>query len=431
MQTTFAPEQLADPRTAEANAIIRKCVHCGFCTATCPTYVLLGNELDSPRGRIYLIKDMLEQGRAPTKEVVTHLDRCLSCLACKTTCPSGVDYAHLIDEARAHVEQHYTREPVDRFTRALLAAVLPWRSRFRASVALAKLGRPFAGLMEKVPALKPFAAMLALAPPSLPRPRERLFGVFPPTVPVTQRVILLAGCAQTVLAPQINLAAIRLLNRLGVEVIVPEAPDCCGALTLHIGKEKQGVASARANVEAWAAVERQHGPVDAVLITASGCGTTVKDYGHVLRFEADIAETARRFGAMARDVSQYLYARAPSGRAPAPLRVAYHAACSLQHGQKVTKEPSALLQGAGFTVLTPADAHLCCGSAGTYNLLQPEIAAELKARKLNTIAATKPDVIATGNIGCMTQLGGGAGVPIVHTVELLDWANGGPRPAGV
>ena len=428
MQTTFAPEQLADPRTAEANAIIRKCVHCGFCTATCPTYVLLGNELDSPRGRIYLIKDMLENGRAPTKEVVTHLDRCLSCLACKTTCPSGVDYAHLIDEARAHVEKRYTRPPVDRLTRALLAAVLPFRARFRASVALAKLGQPFAPLLGKVPALKSFAAMLALAPAALPRPDGPLFGCFPAQGPARKRVILLAGCAQTVLAPQINRAAIRLLTRLGTEVIVPEAPDCCGALTLHIGMEEKGVAAARANVQVWAAAERQHGPVDAVLVTASGCGTTVKDYGHVLRFAPDAAEAGRRYGAMARDVSQYLYDEAPAGRAPQPLRVAYHSACSLQHGQKVTKEPPALLQAAGFTVVTPAEGHLCCGSAGTYNLLQPEIAADLKARKLKNLSATKPDVIATGNIGCMTQLGAGAGVPIVHTVELLDWANGGPRP---
>lgn len=428
MQTHFSPQQLTDPRVAEAEKILRKCVHCGFCTATCPTYVTLGNELDSPRGRIYLIKDMLENGRAADKEVVTHIDRCLSCLACTTTCPSGVDYMHLIDHARVHIEETYQRPPMDRLTRLLLAAILPYPKRFRAALKLANLARPLAGLLDRSPKLKPFAAMLRLAP-------EKAHEPTPFTRPCTHvtldapkgRVVMLTGCAQPVLDPGINTAAIRLLTRFGIEVSLPEGEGCCGALTHHMGKEEAALASARRNVDVWAA-EIDSGDLDAILITTSGCGTVIKDYGHMLRNDPAYAEKAARVSAHAKDVTEYLATLdLPEGQ-PLGLTVAYHSACSLQHGQKVTVQPKALLRKAGFSIRDPAEGHLCCGSAGTYNMLQSEISEKLKARKVKNIEATKADLVAAGNIGCITQIGSGTALPVIHTVELLDWAYGGDAP---
>jgi glycolate oxidase iron-sulfur subunit len=427
MQTNFTAEQLADPHVAESEKILRKCVHCGFCTATCPTYVVLGNELDSPRGRIYLIKDMLENGRAADTEVVTHIDRCLSCLACVTTCPSGVDYMHLVDHARVHIEKTYRRPFMDRITRAILAAVLPYPDRFRLALKLAKSSRLFRGLM-RAPSLKPFAAMLALAPRQIPSPSPFARpAVHAATAEKRGRVAILTGCAQPVLDPAINEAAIKLLIRLGVEVVAPAGEACCGALVHHMGREEQALASARANVDVWTR-EIENGGLDAIIITASGCGTTIKDYGHMLRLDPAYAEKAERVSALAKDITEYLATLDLPSHPPRGITVAYHSACSMQHGQKITMAPKQLLKAAGFTVREPAEGHLCCGSAGTYNIMQSDISAALKARKVKNIEATKPHVIATGNIGCITQIATGTAIPILHTVELLDWAYGGDVP---
>ncbi|MCP5371238.1 MAG: glycolate oxidase subunit GlcF [Hyphomicrobiales bacterium] len=427
MQTRFTPEQLARPLIREADGILRKCVHCGFCTATCPTFVLLGDELDSPRGRIYLIKDMLENDRPATEKVVRHLDRCLSCLSCTTTCPSGVDYMHLIDGARVHVARSYRRPLGDRLLRRMLAWTVPFPKLFRLSLVGAKLGRPFRALMPG--RLK---GMVAMAPRDLPSPspvdRPQ---VFPAQGRKVRRVALMTGCAQQVLRPAINEATVRLLTRHGCEVVVPAGAGCCGALVHHMGEEAAAQRAAQANVAAWERVAADGG-LDAIVVNASGCGTTVKDYGHLLKDDPAWADRAAAMAALARDVSEVLAGLdlAPGGL-QAPPAVTYHAACSLQHGQKITTLPKDLLRGAGFTVAEPREGHLCCGSAGTYNMLQPDLADRLKARKVANIAATAPQVVATGNIGCLVQLSDSVGVPVVHTVELLDWATGGPRPHGI
>jgi len=422
MQTNFTAEQLKDPGIARANEILRACVHCGFCTATCPTYQVLGDELDSPRGRIYLIKDMLEAGRPADERTVTHIDRCLSCLACMTTCPSGVHYMHLVDHARAHIEKTYRRPPMDRLLRWALARIIPYPMRFRAALAGAKLARPLARFIPDAR----LRAMLAMAPKRIPPvSRNDDPQVFPARGERRMRVALMTGCAQKALNTDINDATIRLLRRLGCEVVVAEGTGCCGALTHHMGREDESHASAAANIRAWMAEKRGAG-LDAIVINTSGCGTTVKDYGHMFRADGLAAEAAEVAG-LACDITELLERIGlPEGRGG--MKVAYHAACSLQHGQKVKVAPKALLKRAGFTVVEPADSHLCCGSAGTYNLLQPEISAELKARKVATLEATAPEVIAAGNIGCMMQIGSGTGLPVVHTVELLDWATGGPKP---
>ena len=422
MQTNFTAEQLADPDTADSAKIIRACVHCGFCTATCPTYVLLGDELDSPRGRIYLIKDMLENGKPATEKVVKHVDRCLSCLACMTTCPSGVNYMHLVDHARHHIEQTYKRPWHDRALRRLLGRVLPNPGLFRLALQGAGLGKPLARLMPGQ-----LRAMLALAPKRVPgksavdRPQ-----VFRAEGERVRRVALMNGCAQQVIAPQINEATIRLLTRHGCEVVVARGAGCCGALNHHLGQG--GHKAARANILAWQR-EMEGDGLDAIIINASGCGTTVKDYGHMFREDAELAGPARMISGLTQDISEFmadLGLRTPA--VPTGRRVAYHSACSLQHGQQVRREPKALLAKAGFEVVDVPEGHLCCGSAGTYNLLQPEIAGQLRDRKVANIERVEPDLIAAGNVGCMTQIASGTGIPIVHTVELLDWATGGPKP---
>ncbi|MGE0282473.1 MAG: glycolate oxidase subunit GlcF [Rhizobiaceae bacterium] len=432
MQTTFTPGQLADPHVAESEKILRACVHCGFCTATCPTYVTLGNELDSPRGRIYLIKDMLENDRPADEKIVTHIDRCLSCLACMTTCPSGVNYMHLVDHARAHIEKTYTRPLPNRLIRGVLAMVLPYPARFRAALALAKLGRPFAGLFDKLPALKPLGAMLRLAPVSVPAKSAMARpGIHPAHGSRRGRVAILTGCAQPVLEPGINEVTISLLNRLGVEVVVPEGEGCCGALVHHMGREEEALKAARKNVDAWTR-QIETGRLDAIVITASGCGTTIKDYGFMLRLDPAYAAKAAKVSALAKDITEYLATLdLPATTQKLGLAVAYHSACSMQHGQQIKTLPKELLVRAGFEVREPREGHLCCGSAGTYNIMQPEISEKLRERKVKNLAATRADVIATGNIGCITQIADGAGMPIVHTVKLLDWAYGGEKPAGV
>jgi glycolate oxidase iron-sulfur subunit len=422
MQTTFTPEQLTDPAIERSNEILRSCVHCGFCTATCPTYQILGDELDSPRGRIYLIKDMLENERKPDAKTVKHIDRCLSCLACMTTCPSGVHYMHLVDHARAYIEKNYDRPFSDRALRWILARILPYPMRFRVALLGAKIGRPFARFMPDAR----LRAMLEMAPKTIP-PVSR--NDDPQTFPAQNkkmRVALMTGCAQKALNTDINDATIRLLTRLGAEVVVAEGAGCCGALTHHMGKEDESHATAAKNIKSWCK-EIDQGGLDAIVINTSGCGTTVKDYGHMFA-QSELAEDAAKVAGIAMDISELLSKLDIPEGASKGLRVAYHAACSLQHGQKVKSAPKDLLKRAGFEVVEPADSHLCCGSAGTYNLMQPEISQQLKARKVQTLEAKKPDVIAAGNIGCMMQIGGGTEVPIVHTVELLDWATGGPKP---
>lgn len=431
MQTNFTAEQLTDSQVAESEKILRKCVHCGFCTATCPTFTLLGDELDSPRGRIYLIKDMLENDRPADEKVVKHIDRCLSCLACMTTCPSGVHYMHLVDHARVHIEKTYKRPLGDRLMRALLARVLPYPGRFRAALIGACFGRPFAGLLKRMGGFAgKMGAMLELALARAPtRGQLEGPGVFRSGAPTRKgRVAILSGCAQPVLNPRINDAAIRLLTRAGYEVVLPKGEVCCGALVHHMGKEEASLENARRNVDVWMAEAEGEG-LDAVLITASGCGTTIKDYGYMLREDEAYAEKATRVSALAKDITEFL-AQADLG-APSvqpELTVAYHSACSMQHGQKITRQPKDLLKAAGFTVRDVPEGHLCCGSAGTYNILQPDIATRLRERKVANIEKTRPDVIATGNIGCMTQIGLGTDIPILHTAELLDWAYGGPAP---
>ena len=436
MKTNFTPSRLdADPQLAASDKILRSCVHCGFCNATCPTYLLLGDELDGPRGRIYLIKEMLEENRPASTEVVTHIDRCLSCLSCVTTCPSGVDYMHLIDHARARIEKTYTRRWHDRLIRSILKRVLPYPRRFRAALLAARLGRPLRTPLSMVPSVGPrLKAMLDLAPRTRPTEAAPAPGaVFPASGSRKKRVVLLANCTQPVLNTDINAATIRLLNRLGVEVVMAKGEGCCGALVHHMGDEASSRRLAATNIDAWVREIESDG-LDAIVITASGCGTTVKDYGFIFRDDRQYAEKAERISDLAVDVTEYVHTL---GELPktvgTSLVVAYHSACSMQHGQQLTDGPKRLLTASGFTVRDVPEGHICCGSAGTYNILQPEIATALRDRKVENITLTRPDIIATGNIGCMIQIGKGLGerrssTPIVHTVELLDWATGGPKP---
>ncbi len=423
MQTHFTPEQLRDASIERSNEILRSCVHCGFCTATCPTYQILGDELDSPRGRIYLIKDMLENNRIPDESTVLHIDRCLSCLACMTTCPSGVHYMHLVDHAREYVEKNYKRRWDDKAMRWLLARILPYPGRFRLSVYGAWMAKPFAWALPKK-----LRAMVEFAPKKLPpvSPNDTP-QVFKAKGKRTKRVALMTGCAQRALNTDINDATIRILTRHGCEVVVAKGAGCCGALTHHMGKSDESHATAGKNIKAWISQMDAHG-LDAIVINTSGCGTTVKDYGHMFK-NTPLEQEAARVSAIAKDISEVMMdlglANADKAKS---LKVAYHAACSLQHGQQITTYPKTLLKEAGFEVVEPAESHLCCGSAGTYNLMQPELSGKLKQRKISHLEATTPEVIATGNIGCMMQIGSGTGVPVVHTIELLDWATGGPTP---
>jgi glycolate oxidase iron-sulfur subunit len=423
MQTSFTLAQLADPDVAESDKILRACVHCGFCTATCPTYVLDGNELDSPRGRIYLIKDMLENDRSANADVALHIDRCLSCLACMTTCPSGVHYMHLVDHARVHIEETFRRPLSERLLRIMLAKLMPFPNRFRLALYAALPAKPLAPL-AKLFGLKRLAAMLRLAPWRGPH-RVLASQTFAAVGARKGRVALLAGCVNDVLAPQINAATIGLLTRHGVEVVLAPGARCCGSLVHHMGRDDEALAQARANIDAWSAIAG----LDAIVITASGCGTTVKDYGFMLRTDPAYAQRAARIASLAKDVAEYLITLPLKRDQSVPgLVVAYHSACSLQHGQRISRQPKDLLSGLGFTVKDVPDGHLCCGSAGTYNILQPDIARRLRERKVGTIESTRPDVIAAGNIGCITQIAAGTELPAVHTVELIDWATGGSCP---
>ena len=425
MRTHFDAAALTESAFASSEQQIRKCVHCGFCLATCPTYLLLGDERDSPRGRIYMIKDMLEKARAPTTEVVRHVDRCLSCLACASTCPSGVNYMQLVDHARAYIETHYRRPLIDRLWRRLLATVLPHPARLRAALFVARGLQPWIPSAHDDRSTKPLAALLSLAPAvkvggavrsRLPPPSGKL------------RLALLEGCAEPVLRPEIRAATLRILRRAGFDVGSVAGEGCCGALVHHLGRERDALDAARRNVDAWMRT-LDAGGLSAIVVTASGCGTMLKNYGFLLRADPLYAERAARVAALAKDVCEVLdEVGLPPRTGGAPLKVAYLSACSLQHGQKIGAAPQRLLAAAGFQVVELAEAHLCCGSAGTYNILQPHIARQLRARKAAQVRDSGAAVLAAGNIGCLTQMADAVAMPIVHTVELLDWATGGPKP---
>ena len=433
MQTNFTLEQLADLSIAESESILRKCVHCGFCTATCPTFKLLGDELDSPRGRIYLIKDMLENGRPADKVTVKHIDRCLSCLSCMTTCPSGVNYMHLVDHARSHIENTYKRPFIDRILRNILVFVLPFPNRFRLLVQVGKLAKPVAKLLKFSGNLfGRIANSLDLIPNRLKIATYTTPGEFISGASTKRgRVALLSGCAQQVLDPSINDATIRLLNRIGYDVVIPAGETCCGALAHHLGKEELALQFVRKNVDVWWNEIEGNG-LDAILITASGCGTMIKDYDFLLRTDSQYSKKSERVVSLVKDITEFL-SQIDLGKPKLDqgYKVTYHSACSMQHGQKITKEPIDLLTQAGFEVNNVPEGYMCCGSAGTYNILQPKIANELRARKVENIKKTEPNIVVTGNIGCMTQLSENLDVPIVHTVELLDWVYGGVKPESI
>ena len=435
MQTHFTEAQLADPLICEGDTILRKCVHCGFCTATCPTFVITGDERDSPRGRIWMLRELLESPATVSADTSYHLDRCLGCLSCTTTCPSGVDYAHLLDIGREKLEELVPRKPFDRLMRRVLAAIIPHASKFQKVMYLSKLGRLGAFAMPK--SMQAALKKLPRYVPSLDPVGSRTQKFVPPATsslagkaPV-QRVILLAGCAQRALDPDINAGTIRVLNRLGVEVIVRKEAHCCGALAHHVGATKMADVTIRAAIQAWHE-EISKGHIDAIIANASGCGTMVKDYGHMMRHDPEMASLAAAISARTKDICEILAEldlksilrpQAVSGFG----KLAYHSACSLQHGQKIHDLPLSLLRQAGFDVVQPVNGHLCCGSAGVYNILQPAMADELQQRKLNSLRDTGASAVAAGNIGCMTQLNSDD-LPVRHTIQFLDWASGGSKP---
>lgn len=422
MQTNFTSEQLSNPAIARSNEVLIKCLQCGYCLPNCPTYQLSGDEMETPRGRIALIKDMLEKGGRPEDKTVDNIDHCLSCLACLSTCPSFVNYMHLVDHAREYIEDNYPRPIIDRLIRGVLAQVLPYPERLRMAIRTARLVRPFAFTLPKK-----IRAMLENTPrkllPVSPNDEPQ---VFPAIGERKRRVALLTGCAQKVLNTDINDATIRILRRHGCEVVIAEGAGCCGALTLHMGKAKQSKTAAEKNIRAWMSEVNGEG-LDAIVINTSGCGTVVKEYGHNFRND-EFAEDAATIAALAKDISEVLSDIELDNKISSDLRVAYHATCSLQFGQRIRFAPKKLLKAAGFTVLEPKESHTCCGSAATYSMLQPEISGKLKQNKVMALKAVKPDVIAAGNIGCITQISSGTDIPVVHTVELLDWVTGGPMP---
>ncbi|MCZ6627364.1 MAG: glycolate oxidase subunit GlcF [SAR324 cluster bacterium] len=429
MQTSITERQARHPDAQIAEDILRTCVHCGFCNATCPTYQLRGVEMEGPRGRIYLIKALLEDQISHSDSVVDHLDNCLSCLACETTCPSGVRYSHLIDSARSRIEEQHERSFSGRMQRKLLAKLLPNPKLFRTALRLGQMAKPFAFLMPSMQ-----REMLARIPYRIPRPsRLDRPGVREAEGKRRARVSLLTGCAQKVMGPAINDATLRLLARLGCEVVLPAGLGCCGALVYHMGNHEDSLPAMKQNIDRWHA-EMENGGLDHIVINTSGCGVVVKDYGHIFRNDPAYAEKAARVSSITRDVSEVVSQLGLGSRAAAStsgMRVAYHDACSLQHGQKVRAEPRALLKVAGFEVLEIPDGHLCCGSAGTYNLLKPGTAGELGRMKAEAVASVEPQVVAMGNIGCMEQIAAYLPIPVVHTVQLLDWATGGPKPRGI
>ncbi|GAB6053413.1 glycolate oxidase subunit GlcF [Magnetospira thiophila] len=421
MRTTFSPQQQADPLIREAERILRACVHCGFCTATCPTYLLTGDELDGPRGRIYLIKGLLENAAPPSAPVVRHLDRCLGCLGCTTTCPSSVDFMHLMDQARAQVEARYRRPWWERSLRSALAATLPDPRRFRGALRVGQAAKLFQTLLPS-----PLKSLLYALPAKIPSaPSESPH----PAVNGGLRIALLSGCVQQVLDPAIDAATRRLLTRHGIEVVSPDGAGCCGALALHLGKEAQAAEQARRNIEALEACQQQHGPIDHVILTATGCVPTLKDYEHLFHHDPIWRERAAPWAAKARDLLEVLD-KLPL--VPVPIKdlppLACHEPCSLQHGQKLGGLAEQILTTCGFEVRLPKESHICCGAAGTYSLLQPALSRQLKNAKTATLKATNAPIVASGNMGCLHHLERDSGLICLHWVELIDWATGGPKP---
>jgi glycolate oxidase iron-sulfur subunit len=408
MQTSLA-DYIRDTETGrEADAILRACVHCGFCNATCPTYQLLGDELDGPRGRIYLMKQVLE-GRAPSAATRRHLDRCLTCRNCETTCPSGVRYGRLLEIGRELVERQAPRPPAERGARRLLRALLLHPVRFARLLELGRRARPFLpeSLKRAVPA--------RVEPGPWPAPRH------------ARHMLVLQGCVQPAIAPNINAAAARVLDRLGISLVAVPESSCCGAVSQHTSAPEEALAYARRNIDAWwPALERG---AEAIVTTASGCGVQVKDYGYYLRHDPAYAEKAARVSARTRDLSEVLAQEdlTPLGRAPNP-RIAFHSPCTLQHGQRLGGVVEQILARCGFELTPVADAHLCCGAAGTWSLLHPALARRLRGAKLASLARGRPQLIASANIGCIAHLQGGTGVPVRHWIELLADATVGANP---
>ncbi|HEU4352591.1 MAG TPA: glycolate oxidase subunit GlcF [Burkholderiales bacterium] len=402
MQTQLAELIRDTPEGREAESILRKCVHCGFCTATCPSYQVLGDDLDSPRGRIYLIKRALE-GAPVTEKTRLHLDRCLTCRSCETTCPSGVRYGRLVDIGRAYVEKHTRRPAWDRLKRAALSFGLPRGRLFAAALRIGQATRPLLppGLKKKVPA-KSFPQG------AWPAPRH------------SRKMVVLRGCAQPALAPSINAAAARVLDRIGVSLVEVPGAGCCGALRFHLNDQEAGRDDMRALIDAW--WPRVAGrEVEAIVATASGCGVTIKEYAHLLAIDPSYRGKAERISDMTRDLSEVVEPQdlpKSAGRG----RIAFQSPCSLQHGQQIRGKAEALLERVGYELTPVRDAHLCCGSAGAYSLLQPEIAAELRARKLAALGEGAPQAIATANIGCLAHLAAATATPVRHWIELVDQA---------
>ena len=425
MQTSFTDKQLTDKDNKSSESILRKCVHCGMCNATCPTFCVNGEELEGPRGRIYLIKDMLENKKPANKKVVKHIDSCLSCYSCMTTCPSGVNYMHLIDHGKKYIEKNYERSHFDKFIRYFLSITLPNTKVFRLSSFLVKLSKPFKFLMPSR-----IKDMIDLMPSSFPKkklPIKEFYKVAGKKK--VARVALLTGCVQKEISPQINEATIRLLNRHGVEVVVPKKIRCCGSLNHHLGKEEDAHQDFKNNINTWYE-EHQKGNLDAILSNTSGCGTTMKDYGFIFRDDKELSKKAKVISELTRDISEYIFdsLKLNIKSKEKKYKVAYHSACSMQHGQKVHTQPISLLEKTDNEIMEVPEGHICCGSAGTYNILQSKIAKQLLEKKVNNIESLNPDFISTGNIGCISQISHGTKVPILHTVEVLDWYTGGPKP---
>ena len=430
METNFSIEQLKDKDNKSSEKIFRQCVHCGMCNATCPTYKLLGNELDGPRGRIYLIKDMLENNKPANEKIVKHIDRCLSCYSCMTTCPSGVNYMHLIDHGRNHIEKTYKRNLSDRLIRNLLSKILPKPIYFKIVSLFVRFLKPFKYIFPKK-----IRIMIDFMPIKFPKktlPKLEVYFAKNKKKPVA-RVALLMGCVQRVISPQINEATIRLLNRHNVEVVVSKGIDCCGSLNHHMGKSKLAHENFKKNILIWYQEYLDNG-LDAIIANTSGCGTTLKDYGFIFRSDKDLKKQAKKISELTKDITEYLNNKVKlnfiNNKDPKEkkYKIAYHSACSMQHGQKIHSEPINLIKKTGNEVVEIPEGHLCCGSAGTYNLLQSDIAQKLLEDKINNIKKIKPQFISTGNIGCITQIAQGTKIPILHTVEIIDWYTGGPKP---
>ena len=425
MQTSFTDQQLENKDNKSSENILRKCVHCGMCNATCPTYAINGNELEGPRGRIYLIKDMLENKKPATKKITKHIDRCLSCYACMTTCPSGVNYMHLIDHGRNHIEATYKRPFLDRLMRNILSLTLPNPRVFKILSIFTKIIKPFSFLLPSF-----LKNSLNLMPSKIPAKKIKTQKIYFVSERKTiARVALLTGCVQRVISPEINESTIRLLNRHGVEVVVLPKIDCCGSLNHHLGKKDLAHSSFVKNINLWHEEYLNNG-LDAIISNTSGCGTTLKDYGFIFRDNKELKKKAKKISELTKDISEYLdeNLKLEFKNSTEKYKIAYHSACSMQHGQNVHSQPINLIKKTGNEVLNIPEGHICCGSAGTYNILQQKIAKTLLMNKVKNIEKILPDFISTGNIGCMTQIASGTKIPIVHTVEVIDWLTGGPKP---